>query len=136
TKDYGKYRKLIRTKVLAHWSSVRPGYRIRLESGIELFASADHRFLTRRGWKYVVDTERPAPQRAHLTLNDKLLGIGGVRVSRSPRGPEYQRGYLCGMIRGDGHVGSRPNHPTSGALRHTFRLALIDRAALSRTRYS
>jgi len=41
-------------------------------------------------------------------------------------GPEYRRGYLCGLIRGDGHLGSysyqRPGR-TRGDV-HRFRLAM------------
>ena len=35
------------TEVLAHWSTVKPAYRVTLEDGTELVASGDHRFLTR-----------------------------------------------------------------------------------------
>jgi DNA repair photolyase len=51
-------------------------------------------------------------------------------------GPDYRRGYLCGMIRGDGHVSysthSGPNQ--LGSKVSQFRLALVDMEALQRTR--
>ena len=47
-----------------------------LEDGTELVASGDHRFLTRRGWKHVTGQMRAARDRAHLTLNDELIGTG------------------------------------------------------------
>jgi DNA repair photolyase len=47
---------------------------------------------------------------------------------------DYRRGYLCGMIRGDGHIGSdtetRPGHGASISWR--FRLAWTDTEALQR----
>ena len=81
----------------------KPAYRVTLENGTELITSADHRFLTGRGWKHVIGAEQGPLQRPHLTLNSKLMGTGAF--AESPLGTrEYKRGYLCGMIRGDGHL--------------------------------
>ena len=41
------------TEVLDHWSTERPAYRVTLGDGTVLTASADHRFLTERGWRAV-----------------------------------------------------------------------------------
>ncbi len=41
------------TDVLAHWSSVKPAYRVALVGGPELTASAEHRLLTPQGWRKV-----------------------------------------------------------------------------------
>ena len=41
------------TKVLNHWSTIKPAYRVTLEDGTELVTSGDHRFLSSRGWKHV-----------------------------------------------------------------------------------
>ena len=49
----GGGREYVRTTVLAHWSTVKPAYRVFLEDGTQLVCSGDHRFLTERGWKYV-----------------------------------------------------------------------------------
>src|SRR5688572_19713413 len=49
-----KYRK---TQVLHRWETTKPARRITLEDGTELVASGDHRFLTRRGWKFVTEAE-------------------------------------------------------------------------------
>ena len=38
----------------------------------ELVASADHRYLTHRGWKYVTGAQQGHARRPHLTLNDEL----------------------------------------------------------------
>ncbi|HKQ01130.1 MAG TPA: intein-containing Rv2578c family radical SAM protein, partial [Actinomycetes bacterium] len=128
------YRHYVATNVVDHWSTVKPAYRVTLEDGTELVASGDHRFLTRRGWKHVSGTEHGRDRRPHLTLNDKLMGLG--RFAAPPdEGPDYRRGYLCGMIRGDGHVGSY-SYPRVGRVGevHRFRLALVDLEAIRRTR--
>ncbi len=123
----GSYRRYEATQVRAHWTTRKTAYRVVLEDGTELIASGDHRFLTRRGWRFVVGAEHGRLQRPHLTINSKLMGIGdlGPAINESP---EYRRGYLRGMIRGDGHVGSysyvRPGRSASDV--HRFRLALAD----------
>ena len=43
------YRHYEITDVLAHWETYKEAYRVTLEDGTELVASADHRFLSRRG---------------------------------------------------------------------------------------
>jgi DNA repair photolyase len=126
----GHYLRYAMTKVLAHWSTVKPAYRVRLEDGTELVASADHRFLTQRGWKYVTGAEQGPAQRPFLTTNNKLMGFGGFHEAPSDS-LAYRRGYLCGMIRGDGHLGSYGY--ASGDV-HRFQLALVDPEGLARTR--
>src|SRR4051794_8638185 len=76
TRREGSYRRYTATEVRAHWSTVKPAYRVTLEDGTELVTSADHRFLTRRGWKHVTGAEQGAGRRPHLTLNDSMLGTG------------------------------------------------------------
>ncbi len=130
----GAHRRYEITRVLAHWMTHKQAYRITLEDGTELIASGDHRFLTaQRGWKYVTGAEQGRARRPHLTLNSKLMGIGALGI-RAGASAEYRRGYLCGLIRGDGHVGSyaydrvgRTNYEV-----HRFRLALTDDQALAR----
>lgn len=132
----GRYRRYVVGEVLAVWSTVTRAYRVRLEDGTEIVASGAHRFLTKRGWKYVAGRDQGPERRPHLTVNDELLGTG--RFARPPEhGPEYRRGYLCGMIRGDGSLGryvyARP-HGGGGSRAHRFRLALADLEGLARTR--
>jgi DNA repair photolyase len=133
TEVRGRYRRYVTTEVLAHWSTIKPAYRVTLEDGTELIASGDHRFLTNRGWKYVTGAYGGPEQRPHLTTNNELLGTG-----RFAAGPEessdYKRGYLCGIVRGDGHIGTysyaRPGRASDN--HHRFRLALCDDEALQR----
>ena len=134
TRREGRYRRFVETEVLAKWSSIKPAYRVELEDGTELIASGEHRFLTRRGWKHVTGSEQGRLRRPHLTLGSRLLGPGG---SAAPpvQDDDYRRGYLCGMIRGDGALARysyvRPRR-TSGDV-YRFRLALADQEALQRS---
>jgi DNA repair photolyase len=132
----GRYRRYVRTRVLAHWSSIKPAYRVVLADGTELVTSGDHRFLTERGWKHVAAGQRPG-QRPHLTTTNALLGTG--RFAQGPDGADdYQRGYLCGMDRGDANLGSysyaRVGRVSPSAV-HRFRLALADVEALDRAEH-
>src|SRR5215470_11739347 len=131
----GSYRRYVPTTVLAHWQTVKPAHRITLEDGTTLICSEDHRFLTRRGWKYVTGAEQGADRRPHLTVGSKLMGVGAF--AEPPKvSPDYRRGYLCGMIRGDGHIGdySYERDGGGGGRVCSFRLALRDTEALARTR--
>ena len=133
----GNYRRYVTTEVLAHWSTIKPAYRITLQDGTTLIASGDHRFLSGRGWKHVTGSEWGPDQRPHLTVNNKLMGTG--RFADLPKdGPEYRRGYLCGLIRGDGHLGSYSYARPSGLAEtvHRFRLAMADSEALERAQSS
>jgi DNA repair photolyase len=130
----GKYRRYRRTVVRDHWSSIKPAWRILLDDGRTLVTSADHRFLSRRGWKYVFGTEHGGPlRRPHLTVGTTLLGTGsfvdGPLFSR-----DYRLGYLCGIVRGDALLRTYVYpRETGGQLRiHHFRLALTDLDALTR----
>jgi DNA repair photolyase len=131
----GSYRRYIKTHIAAHWATVKNAYRVALEDGTELIASGDHRFLTDRGWKFVTGGEQGRARRPHLTLNNKLMGFGSLGPS-GRESPDYRQGYLCGMIRGDGHVGSY-SYERAGRAHgdvHRFRLGLADPEALDRSR--
>ena len=134
TYQEGYYRQYMTTKVAAHWSTVKPAYRVILEDGTQLICSGDHRFLTQRGWKHVTGAEQGPLQRPFLTVNNKLMGVGGF-AEQPKETAGYRRGYLCGMIRGDGSIGHytyrRPGSGTGTS--HQFRLALIDQEGLDRT---
>jgi DNA repair photolyase len=135
TEQRGAYRRFTRTRVLDKWSSIKPAYAVTLEDETELIASAEHRFLTARGWKHVVGAESGPLQRPHLTVGTRLLGPGGC-VASPVMDDDYKRGYLCGLIRGDGNLDTYSYAPRPGRtkieVQHRFRLALTDREALDR----
>ena len=127
----GWYRRYVKSRVLAHWSVVKPAYRVTLADGTTLVAGGDHRFLTERGWKFVTDDD---VQRPHLTTNNKLMGTGAF-ADAIPNDANYQLGYLTGMIRGDAHLRSYSYERAGRANgdQHRFRLALCDEEGLART---
>jgi DNA repair photolyase len=129
----GSYRRYVKTKVLAHWSVIKSAYRVLLEDGTEVVAGADHRFLSDRGWKFVLGSMGGELQRPYLTENNKLIGTGKFS-EEVDKDSDYKRGYLCGMIRGDAHLATHPYQRTSGNWNtlHQFRLALCDDEALYR----
>src|SRR5919109_167318 len=132
----GSYRRYTPTPVLDRWPTVKRAYRITLADGTELVASPDHRFLSARGkWKHVTGSECGHHRRPHLTLNDKLIGTGAF-ADAPEHSRDYRLGYVCGMIRGDGTLGSY-DYPRAGRTTgdvHRFRLALVDLEPLRRTR--
>ncbi len=134
TRREGRYRRFVETEVLAKWSSIKPACQVELSDGTKLIASGDHRFLSDRGWKYVEGSERGPLQRSFLTENNTLLGPGGC-VRAPDEDFDYKRGYLTGMIRGDGTLGSYRQVRANGSesTSHHFRLALADEEALNRS---
>jgi len=137
TEKVGNYRRYTTTSIRATWTTRKRAYRITLADGTEIVASGDHRFLTERGWKHVTGSMSGLGQRPFLTSSNRLMGFGMTTPGRShePDEADYRRGYLAGMIRGDGMIfhGSYPRAGRSGDV-HMFRLALADDEALDRTR--
>ena len=135
TRLRGRYRRYVRATVLDKWTSVKPAFRVVLAEGTELVLSGDHRLLTNRGWKHVMNTEPGERDRPHLTAHSSLVGTG--RFASQPRDSrEYRIGYLTGMIRGDGHLGTYRYDRAGGGdgTVNMFRLALADEEALARSR--
>jgi hypothetical protein len=131
----GSRRRYTETEVTTHRATVGPAFRVRVEDGTELVGGADQRFLTYRGWKHVTGAQQGWQRRPHLTVGARLLGTG--QFGASPKeSVSYRRGYLCGLIRGDGHVGSYSCVRAGKApwVKHGFRLALTDTDALERAR--
>jgi DNA repair photolyase len=131
----GRYRRYVKTRVLARWSVIKPAYRITLEDGTQIIAGPEHRFLTERGWKFVTGTmHKGSTQRPYLTVNNKLMGTGAFAPPVS-KNADYRLGYLCGIIRGDALLACyryEQRGRTNGD-QHQFRLALCDAEALQRT---
>ena len=105
TSRRGTYRRFVRTKVVAHWATVKPAFRVVLEDGTELVASGDHRFLTTRGWRSVSHPGRP-----QLAVGSDVVSAGALALparerartvagspeepSRSPNGADGIDGQL------------------------------------------
>ena len=130
----GWHREYAKTRVLAHWSVIKPAHRVTLADGTQLVASGDHRFLTERGWKFVTGTMGTSDiRRPSLTVNNRLMGTGAFAAG--PRkGAEYRKGYLCGLFRGAGLMASY-SYVRQGRAHgdpHQIRLVLRDSEALAR----
>jgi len=133
TRGIGRYRRYVKSRVLARWSVIKPAFRTTLKDGTTLVTSGDHRFLTNRGWKHVTNTIS-GPHRAHLTPSNKLVGTGAFARAVTKE-QDYRRGYLCGMIRADALLGEyRYARGRSHGDQYQRRLALCDQEALVRTR--
>jgi DNA repair photolyase len=73
-------RRFVPSLVLDHWATARRAYRVRLDSGAELVASGDHRFLTAQGYRYVIAPGRNHRAGLHLQEKDACLGPGRARL--------------------------------------------------------
>ncbi len=100
-------------QVVEHQARVPGHARGRDRAGRQRGASLPH------GARLEARDRRPskgALRRPHLTIGQRDDGSG--RLCRAPdAGHDYRRGYLCGMIRGDGHLGSYSYERTGGARR-------------------
>ena len=137
TARLGHYRRFVRTRVLAHWRTQKQAFRITLADGTILVASADHRFLTERGWKFV-DSGGDG-QRPRLTTSNSLLGIGAStgdpwRRQRASESADFRKGYLSGIVRGDALLRSYvyDRRERGQETQYRFRLALADFEPLDR----
>jgi DNA repair photolyase len=96
-------RRYVPTRVLAHWSTTKPAYVVRLAGGTELVTSGEHRFLTDHGWRHVSGGWCRGGRRPHLRSGSALLGPGAFGTDGPRRqNADYRRGYLCGLVRADG----------------------------------
>lgn len=100
TERVGNRRRYVTTRVLAHWTTVKPAFRVTLRDGTQLIASGEHRFLTDRGWRHVASGACEDERRV-LAPGDRLVGTG--HFATPPKGGvDYQCGYLAGIAAGHG----------------------------------
>ncbi|HJQ70304.1 MAG TPA: hypothetical protein VKA70_15105 [Blastocatellia bacterium] len=129
--------------VLNKTESLKEAFEVALENNNSVICSGDHRWLTDRGWKYTTGNMHGEGRRAYLTVNNFIRGVG--HALRTPHETEdYRRGYLAGLIRGDGllakydYSGKYTRHCRKKAqakdVQHHFRLALSDIEALKRAK--
>ncbi|GAA1599424.1 DNA repair photolyase [Actinoplanes couchii] len=97
TMGAGAHRRYVPTTVRDHWETSKPSFRVTLADGTRLVSSGDHRFLTDRGWRHVSPSEPHLPA---LAVGDLMFGVG--RFADPPKeSPDYQSGFVCGLVRGD-----------------------------------
>ncbi|MEN3332950.1 MAG: hypothetical protein V7641_2315, partial [Blastocatellia bacterium] len=129
--------------VLNKIETLKEAFEVVLENANRVICSGDHRWLTDRGWKYTTGKMLGETRRPYLTTNNFIQGIGHARQT-PPETEEYRKGYLAGMIRGDGmlakydYSGKYKRHNRKQAqtndIQYHFRLALSDFEALKRAK--
>lgn len=125
-REEGRYRRFTLGTVEHVWKVSKPSYKITLTNGVELVCSADHQWLTNRGWKFTVGQMTGKDRRPYLSESNNILGFNFDWNNECVETDDYRMGYLTGVIRGDGHIGhyeydgKRRNSDTQ----HVFRLAL------------
>ena len=110
-----RQRRYVPTQVLAHWSTRKPAYAVRLAGGTELVterrAPLPHRARVAARQRGLVPRRAappPAARGRRCSAPDRSARWSRRAGRLAPAG--YRRGYLCGLVRGDG-----PEFP-SGAL--------------------
>ena len=118
----GTQRRYAITQVLAHWSTVKPAYRIMLQDGTQLIASGDHRFLSDRGWRRVTGGHGRRPP---LSTGHRLMGTG--EFAAPPKDSvDYRQGYLRGIMRGSGEPRGAAELPSGAEARERAHRYLAD----------
>jgi DNA repair photolyase len=69
----------VRTRVLAHWSTTKPAWRVTLTGGTALVASAGHRFLAVGGWKHVAQSGQEREGCSRMAPGTSLMGPAGTQ---------------------------------------------------------
>jgi len=121
--------------VLSKWITRRKSFKIELEDGTSLICSASHRWLTNRGWKYTIGSMSGKNKRPYLTLNNKIRKIYDIndKFIHLEETKSYKKGYLSGMIYGDGSLCVKSIEEQQKKYGHySFRLALKDIEPLKR----
>ncbi|MFL6277803.1 MAG: LAGLIDADG family homing endonuclease [Blastocatellia bacterium] len=141
--DGGWLHRYTQAIILNKVETLKPAFEIALENNTRVICSSDHRWLTDRGWKYTTGAMQGPERRPYLTVNNFIQGIGQAHKT-PPQTAAYKKGYLAGIIRGDGLLAKydysgkykRQNrkHVQVTDVQHQFRLALSDFDALKRAK--
>ncbi|MFE3451707.1 Rv2578c family radical SAM protein [Nonomuraea sp. NPDC059194] len=124
TAERDGYRRYVTTKVLDHWSTIKPAYRITLADGTTLVASGDHRFLTTgdRGWRHVtrgsVCARLDADDERGATTDALPNGDGGHRHAGADDDPSRVAPSDSKGPPATVDAGPRYASPTTGGDRH------------------
>lgn len=123
---------IVPSVVEAKWATRKRAFEVALEGGTKLRCSADHRWLTNRGWRRTArkGCRSYIPQ---LTKANTIYRVGVPQLTQEDS-RVYQQGYLWGSIMGDGThgryvYGTKRHH----AIVTSFRLACVDREIVETT---
>ena len=141
----GRRRRLVKSKVLRVLTKHAPLQRVLLEDGTELICTPDHRWATgasenkqERAYREAIAGR--AGGRGNGCASRVMKVFRGTAPIYSPEDEDYQRGYIHGFFRGDGHCTkkrtARHNHfkKTTAYLKTTHRVgcACMDRQPVER----
>lgn len=122
---------LVVATVLATTRIFADAFRIRLDDGRTVVCSSGHRWLTERGWKCT-----------HKLTRNNRISTFNMPIETPSLSDDYRRGYLAGIIRGDGtlkrydYSGRYRRHtsrsPQKKDILYQFRLAMKDGVAIDR----
>ena len=80
----GTDRHYVRTDVRAHWQTTKSAFGVELSDGAVIVASADHRFLTPSGWRFVAaGSVTSGGHHESLSSGDEVIWLGRDQVGRS-----------------------------------------------------
>lgn len=130
SEDYNIY-KTCEGTVLTRIESFQEAYEITLANGTKLVCSDNHRWLSNRGWKYTFVDKKSGHGR-FLTVKNK------IRYIYHPSGKlgeteDYKRGYLRGLIDGDGLLKRYVNKRRRNSSCYRFRITMKDDEPLVRS---
>lgn len=95
------YKKFTKSVVTNTMNVVKDTYKITLSNGNTLICSADHQWLSNRGWKYTIGEK----QRPYLTDKNTLMGFNTLyNIPIYTETDDYKKGYLRGIILGDANL--------------------------------
>ena len=131
-----EYRRYMTTVVLDRWASIKPAWRVALDDGRELIASADHRFLSapRLEARLRDRARRAAAASAPDGRSNKWsprASSSRALISRPTIAAATSAGWCAGTAT-CGRTSATGRTAGSGRINH-FRLALADHEALSRS---
>ncbi len=136
TKDIN-YMRIVPAVIEEKWYSEKLAWKIVLDNGIELTCSGDHGWLTNRGWKFTDGKMSGEGRRPYLTINNTLRRVYLPISEQFIETNDYMKGYLCGLIRGDGVLKKYvyDNIRRKGAdVTYQFRITMEDDGPLIRAR--
>jgi len=102
-KENGKNH-FVESQVKEIWTTRKKRFTVYLKNGVKLKCSANHRWLTERGWRETAKKRNNGIWRPQLTESNRISSLD--TVYRTPKDTlYYKQGYVYGAMVGDGTHG-------------------------------